>query len=133
MLKELKDNSIQIHGTVVVCWPQYGDKQSVTDMRNIAVQFDGCYSVNNGVICFVNNHEVFVTPYTRESVAVVEESGLIERHFHVPFSNWDYPKFEARRWHQLQQEAEEAQYRYYEEDAINGATITSSAYFLTMF
>ncbi|MBR2709548.1 hypothetical protein IKE72_00500 [Candidatus Saccharibacteria bacterium] len=118
MLKELKDNSIQIHGTVVVCWPQYGDKQSVTDMRSIAVRFNDCYAVNNSVICFVNNNEVFVTPYTREAITVVEESGLIERHFYVPFSNWDYPKFEARRWQRLQMEADEARYRYYEEDAI---------------
>jgi hypothetical protein len=117
-LKELKDKSIKVNGTIMVCWPQYGDKQSVTDMRSVAMQFDGCYAVNNSVICFVNNHEVFVTPYTREAIAIMEESGLIERHFHVPFSNWDYPKLEERRWHQLQQEAEEAQYRYYEEDAI---------------
>ena len=104
-LKELKSNSIFIDGPITVCWPQHGDKESVLNVMDNIYKFNNRYAVNNSVICFIDNQEMFVTPYTQEAIGALEEAGLSEGHFHVPFSNWEYPKFEQRRWERLCEKA----------------------------
>ena len=104
-MKNLKENSIHIDGTVVVCWPQYGEKEEAIDMTDIGSKFDGAYCTNNSTICFVVGHEVFVTPYTSDAMSVIERAGLVEGDFYVPFSNWDYPKYEKAKWSRLREAA----------------------------
>lgn len=68
----------------------------------------GCYAVNNATVCFVSHDEAFVIPYMKEVMEVLQNNGFTEKHFYVPFSNWDYPKFEQKAWEDLRSEAEEA-------------------------
>ncbi|MBR2753905.1 hypothetical protein IKD82_01970 [Candidatus Saccharibacteria bacterium] len=117
-LKSLRENSIRIQSTVIVCWPQYGEKEEAIDMSDIKSKFNGAFCVNNSTICYVIDHEVFVTPYTREAMHVIRDAGLVEKHFIVPFSNWDYPKNEETRWFCLRKAAIESYYLDCENDAI---------------
>ena len=116
-MKNLKENSIRISSAIAVCWPQYGDKEETLDMTDIGSKFNGCYATNNSTICFVIDHEVFVTPYTRGAMSTIVNAGLTEKHFYVPFSNWDYPKYEKAKWQRLCELATESYYRDYEVDS----------------
>lgn len=104
-INELKRNSINATGKIVVCWPQYGEIEEELDMTKIGSDYEHCFAFNNSVICFVTGHEVFVTPYTKEAMSVLEDERFKERIFHVPFSNWDYPKFEKEKWELLCEQA----------------------------
>lgn len=115
-MENLKKNSIRILGNIVVCWPQYGDREETLNMSDIASKFNGAYSVNNSTICYVHNNEVFVTPYRRTAMNTIRAAGLVEKHFYVPFSNWDYPKFQKTEWERLHAEAREEHYRDFESD-----------------
>ena len=115
-MKNLKENSIRISNTTVICWPQYGDKEETIDMTDIGSKFNGAYCTNNSTICFIVDHEIFVTPYTRSAMRVIKETGLVRRGFYVPFSNWDYPKYEEAKWFHLRELATESYYRDYEAD-----------------
>lgn len=147
-MKNLKENSIRIDGTVTVVWPQFhkekrleaseakswllgggfsaddsgcymcgNDDGTVTivwphlpreedlDMSEIALEFNGAYCTNNSTICFVVDHEVFVTPYTDKAISAIKRAGLVRRDFYVPFSNWDYPREEKVKWERLRKAA----------------------------
>lgn len=115
-MENLKQNSIRIPGKIVVCWPQYGDKEETLDMTETGSKFNGAYYTNNSTICFIVNHEIFVTPYTREAMSTIRGAGLIEKGFYVPFSNGDYPKYEKAKWERLREAAHESHFLEYEED-----------------
>lgn len=116
-MKNLIGSSICVSGITVKCWPQYGDKEETIDMTDIGSKFNGCYAINNSTICYVVDHEVFVTPYTRSALAILRNAGLVQRYFYVPFSNWDYPKYEKTKWEHLRELAAETYCRDYEEDS----------------
>lgn len=117
-MKELKKNSIHVAGSVVVCWPQFGGKEEIIDLSEIGSKFNGVYNVNNSTICFVHDG-IFVTPYTREAIATIEAAGLRREHdLYVPFSNWDYPKYEEAKWQYLLKLAQESHDRAYEADCV---------------
>ena len=116
-MEDLKRKSICVSGRVAVCWPQHGDKEETLDMTDIGSKFNGCYATNNSTICYVIDHEVFVTPYTRKAIITIRDAGLVEKHFFVPFSNWDYPRYEKDKWRCLQELAIESYYHDYEEDS----------------
>ena len=113
-MENLKDNSVRITGATVACWPN-GQEESL-DMTDIRVKFDGAFCTNNSTLCYVIDREVFVTPVTRSAMAAIKEAGLTRRNFYVPFSNGDWPKAEAARWRQLQEDAEYSHRREYEAD-----------------
>lgn len=78
------------------------------EIMGMVPTFNGCYAVNNATVCFVNHDEAFVIPYMKEVIEVLQNNGFTENHFYVPFSNWDYPKFEQKAWEDLRREAEES-------------------------
>ena len=116
-LESLKENSIRINGNgTVVCWPQC-DNEEILDMTDVAVMFNGCYAMNNGIVCFVSDNVVYVTPYTREAQEALRVAGMGRADFCVPFSNSDYPKYEKAKWRRLRELATESYYCDYEVDA----------------
>ena len=116
-MKELMENSVKLSGHTVVCWPQHDDQEETLDMSDTGSKFNGCYAMNNSTICFIVNDEIFVTPYTREAMSTIMDAGLVKEHFYVPFSNWDYPKYEKAKWEHLRLLAHESLYRDYEADS----------------
>ena len=115
-MKNLKENSIRVSGPIVVCETWSGENGKTIDMTDIGSKFNGVYCINNSTICFVLDHEVFVTPYTREAMSTISRAGLVEESFYVPFSNGDYPKYQKVKWLSLRKAARESYYRDYEND-----------------
>lgn len=118
-MKKLMENSIHIIDSIWVCWPQYGgDKEETIEITPIKMKFDDAYSINNSTICFVTNHDVYVTPFTKDAIATLEKAGLTEKVFYVPLSNWEYPKDEGLRtkWFHLRELARQSFLREYEAD-----------------
>lgn len=114
----LKKSSIRIENKIVAHWPQYATDEAI-DMSGVIENFDHRFSRNNGVICFVSENAAYVTPYTRKAEATLKRAGFAEDYFYVPFSNWDFPKFEEKKWEHLKKEAEAARNRDYENDCID--------------
>lgn len=118
-LERLKENSIRINGTIVVCWPQHSNEEEVLNMNETVEMFSDFYSMNNSVVCFVSDGAAFVTPYTREVEEALRAAGMSKADFYVPFSNWDYPKFEKEKWESLCRLAMVAHHYEFEMDCIN--------------
>ncbi len=129
-IQELKKNSINVSDPTVVCCVQYEEfdedkssnrlysvKEEIIDMSRIGRMFNGCYATKDLRICYVVNKEVFVTPYTREAMDIIRKAGLVESSFYVPFSNYDYPKYEEVKWYYLLRLASESYRRDYETDS----------------
>ncbi len=114
-MKSLKENSINVTGSVVVCWPQFGTEETI-DMTDIGSKCNGAFCTNNSTLIYVIDHEVFVTPYTRGAMSAIVDAGLVKKYFYVPFSNLDYPKYEKAKWDKLLQFAKESAYHFYDID-----------------
>lgn len=104
---ELKGMAIAINAPIQVCWPQHGDKQETLnpDYAIANPNLNYTYSTNNSTIAFVEEEVLYVMPYFRKAMAVLQENRFTEKCFYVPFSNWDYPLTEKARWEELQREA----------------------------
>jgi hypothetical protein len=106
-MKKLVENSIHIYPGILVHWRQTGE-DSVLNMTETALKFNGRYSTNNSTVCFVVEQRVYATPYTRRVIEVLHEAGLCRDYFYVPFSNGDEPKMESDAWRQIRVRAEQS-------------------------
>lgn len=99
-LNELKEKSLVVYtGMQRICFPSAREESiSVDGWKKI---YKNCYSINNRVICYVTDKKVFVTPYTKTAVEVLETEGFHKKFFYVFFSNGDYPKNEKEKWKNL--------------------------------
>lgn len=95
-LEQLINDSVQVYTGMIAVWPQY-EKEETIDF-DIAT-FNRSYASNNGILAFVTDGKLYVTPSTRRAYAAL--SGFSQKYFYVPFSNGDYPKNEQYRWNQL--------------------------------
>ncbi len=120
-LSVLMKNSIEVTGKTLVGWPKKGRKNTTLDMTKLAFKFDGEYSVHNNVICFVHKYRVFVTPFTRQRMATLDDAGFCPNNFNVPFSNGEFPINERKKWDKLMVEARGANYPDYENGCIKWA------------
>lgn len=121
-MKDLMKNSIHIPGRIVVCRPQYREEDTI-DVSDLKVR-ENSYRIRrdridpmNSTICFIFDHEVYVTPYTDAAIEVLEKAGLEEEYFRVPFSNYEYPKEEKEKWFALLDEARKTNHDDYEKKA----------------
>lgn len=78
------------------------------NLSKITPRFNNCYAIHNEIICFVSDDEVFVTPYTRITINILDSAGFCEKFFYVPFSNGDYPKSEKSKWNSLLEKANQS-------------------------
>lgn len=106
---ELKEMAIAINAPIQVCYPQHGDKQETLnpDYAIANPNLHHKYASNNSTIAFVDEGVLYVMPYFRKAMAVLQKNGFAEKCFYVPFSNWDYPLTEKAQWEELQKEARE--------------------------
>lgn len=114
-MSDLEKKAIKVIDGMLVVWPQSNTIESL-EIMGMVPTFNGCYAVNNATVCVVNHDEVFVIPYMKEVMEVLQNNGFTEKHFYVPFSNWDYPKFEQKAWEDLRREAEESWRNAFVED-----------------
>ena len=94
-----KELSVRAYAGMMVIFPQFHKEESLN--LDWAPKFNGCYAVNNSTVALVSSGELFVTPYTDEVMSALKEAGFRKEYFYVPFSNWDYPKFEKIKWDEL--------------------------------
>lgn len=116
-LKELENNSISVTSGMEVVYPQLQQEESID--CSWAPKFNGCYAVNSSTVAFVNNGELFITPYTRKVIRSLQSEGFREEYFYVPFSNGDYPKWKKTKWDNLRELANEANTEDFVNECIN--------------
>ncbi len=106
--------SIQVWNGMTVIHPQFGEKSSL----NVSglTEFEHCYSYNNGIVCFVYEGSVYVSPYTKIISSELEH--FEEKYFYVPFSNWDYPVEKEYEWNILIQKANKANEEEFKENCV---------------
>lgn len=102
-LEQLKrKKSLRIPDGMAVRWrrPNPGH----LNVPQIIKGHEGEFTQNNGVIAYVHEGELYVTPYCRETTKVLKEAGLTKTgNLFVPFSNGDTPHSSAvrKKWDNL--------------------------------
>lgn len=92
-MDSLKEGSIRVYSGMITVFPQFGKEEQI-NINELEQEYNNCYAINNSVICFVCNNEIFVTPYTGMAVQFLDFTGFHKESFYVPFSNGNYPKYE---------------------------------------
>ena len=113
-METLKKDSVRIYPGMVAVFPQFNQEETLKLME-LAPKFNGRYATNNSTVCYVDNGEIFATPYTRSAMSTLCNAGFSRSEFYVPFSNGDYPKSEQYQWNALREKARKS----YEEDFIS--------------
>ena len=74
------------------------------DVPRITAGHEGEFTQNNGVIAYVHEGELYITPACYDTVKTLEGAGFIRSsNVFVPFSNGDVPKAPAiaKKWQNL--------------------------------
>lgn len=100
-MKNLIASSIVVCDGTVTCFPQFGNKEEALHVSEITAEHNKCFAVNNSVIAFVRDHQMHVTPFTKEAVNTLKNAKYHQGDFHVPFSNWDHPRDNKEIWDDL--------------------------------
>ena len=103
-LQQLKcNNSLRLEDGIPVIWPKQEKPGKLMPSKVIkSVKNKKAYAFNNAVIAFVSEGELYVTPYTEDSLGVIRDSGYKLHVFFVPFSNGDRPLGEyGEKWQTL--------------------------------
>lgn len=110
-LKQLKRNSIHARTGMPVRWPNQKRPGSL-DVNKIVrgKESEHKFAQNNGIIAYVCDGKLYVTPYTHDAVLTLEEAGFVRTsNLYVPFSNGDLPQEGAlNKWEHLIRRAHQA-------------------------
>lgn len=106
--------ALRVYDDMIVIHPQTASESHLS-VSKTAAKFPGCYAVNNSTLCFVFDGQVFVAPYTSHLEHLLQDENFREEYFNVPFSNWDYPKYEKAEWEALRAKARKS----YAEDFVS--------------
>ena len=103
-LEQLKRRSLQLVEDMPVVWP--GNRTPAPfKVSNIlkTIGSNKAYAYNHKAIAYTYHGELFVTPYSKESLNIIRNAGFKLREFFVPFSNrGDKPSGEyAEKWQKL--------------------------------
>lgn len=93
-----KERAVRVYPGMIAVYPHFLQEESLS--TEYAPKFNHCYAMNNSTVAFVDN-ELYVTPYTRTVMSTLRREAFLEKSFHVPFSNGDYPKNEKEKWNEL--------------------------------
>lgn len=115
-IDNLRQNSIKVYDGIVTYYPQF-KKEEALHLSDVAT-FNGYYASNNGTLAYGIDGVLYATPATRRAYQVLREEGFLERYFYVPFSNWDYPKEEKKRWEELRAMQKELMKKDFAQDCI---------------
>lgn len=115
-IEDLKANSILVLTGMISVSPQFNTEEDIYIDVDDAPKFNGCYATNNSTVAFIDNGLLYATPYTRGAIKFLQSAGFKKKTFYVPFSNWDYPKFQAEKWFLLKQQAASDMQLAFEED-----------------
>ncbi len=117
-MDSLKEGAVRVFTGMIAVFPQFSQEEAL-NISELAPKFNGCYAMNNSTVCFVSDNEVFVTPCTRLVLRSLQSAGFRQEYFYVPFSNWDYPKFEQCKWNSLLEKARQSKVEEFVEDCAS--------------
>lgn len=94
----LKEKSIRIYNGMIIFTANFS--RAAIRLSDISAIND-CYAVENSVVCFVHEGEMFVTPDVKTTKALKELGFKENSNVPVMFCNGDYPKCEKNKWDDL--------------------------------
>lgn len=101
-LREIKERAIQVKDGMEVFWPQLTKSGQINLKKLHPEKNRGKYAYNNSVIAFVDEEDsLYVIPSLAGVRQGLEAAGYVCDYFYVPFSNWDYPVQEQKKWEDL--------------------------------
>lgn len=95
--------SLQLVEDMPVLWPGSREENHLK-VSNIlkSARKNKVYAYNHKVIAYIYRGDLFVTPYTKESLDIIRNSGFKLFEFFVPFSKGDKPLGEyGEKWQAL--------------------------------
>ena len=87
------------------------------NLTHLAEHREGEYAINNSVVCWVMDGEIYAAPYTRKLALLLEQAGFRNGSFYVPFSNGEHPYNRKTEWESLLLSAGVATLKDFEEDS----------------
>lgn len=116
-----KMETLKTMGFLVTRYPLVsapGKKQPYQlNLTHLAEHREGEYAVNNGMVCWVMNGEIYAAPCTRKLIQLLSQAEFRNESFYVPFSNGEHPYHQATKWQSLHVSADVATLKDFEEDA----------------
>lgn len=93
-MMQLKERSFKVWTKIHITWQQ--EKCESIDPE-YARAYEGCYTVNERVVAFVDGGVLYLTPLKPEAINCLRDCGFIRRLFYVPFvaslqekCNWEH-------------------------------------------
>lgn len=102
-LDKLKDLSIAIKGDIIAYRPK--ENKKILFNPSVETEMEHCFCSNAGIISFVADGVMYVTPYMPPVMAVLNSAGFKRKAMYVPFSNDEYPVDQKDKWEALQKMA----------------------------
>lgn len=87
------------------------------NLTHLTEHREGEYAINNSVVCWVMDGEIYAAPCTSELFGRLKEAGFRNGYFYVPFSNGDLPYHKTSEWQELCNEATRLARKQFESDA----------------
>lgn len=104
-LQELIGRSLRIYNGMLDVFPQY-NRVEVLNCTWVS-KFSNGFSIRNSNVSFVADGELYVTPYTRATLAILRAEGFTQQYFFVPFCEGDYPREHEKEWNTLCESAKQ--------------------------
>ena len=117
-MEQLVKNSIRVYPGMIVVYPQFGMSEEELFKTEEVPKFNGMYNTNNSTVAFCYNNEFYCTPITCKAIRTLKKKGFVKGNLRVPFSNWEYPKKEKRRWDELRDLARKDKEDTFHEECI---------------
>ena len=83
---DLKKNGFLVTRYPLVSAPG-GEQPYQLNLTHLAEHREGEYSLNNSIVCWVMDGEIYAAPYTRKLMQLLSQAGFRNGSFYVPFSN----------------------------------------------
>ena len=108
--EQLKSSrSLRLQEGMPVLWPKHEPGELKVSKITENVKNKKAYAYSSKVIAFIYKGEMYVTPYTTESLEIVRNAGYKLHEFYVPFSGGDKPLGEfGEQWQELVDSAKAA-------------------------
>lgn len=108
-MARLVEDSVEIREGMHVYFAETDTDAELIGIADIIKGFEGkkVYCVENGILGFIVNDFMFVTPLTGKKLTyLVEKQGFERADFFVPFSDGGMPKSFGTVWQELLDDAE---------------------------
>ena len=103
----LKKRSLNVRAGMMVYWPNRGECRPIDPTKSIKEAMgERVYNSRNGIISYVYEGKMYVTPCDRDAMAVLAENGFRHKEYmYVPLSYGEYPQGNSlKKWKNIVEE-----------------------------